>query len=45
MKKIDKKNAITAYKATNKDMRCRGYQYELGKWYWFEGGEFKSEDG
>ena len=24
---------MTGYKATDKDMRCQGFQYELGKWY------------
>ena len=24
---------MTGYKATDKNMRCQGFQYELGKWY------------
>ena len=28
---------MTGYKATDKDMRCQGFQYELGKWYKHEG--------
>ena len=27
----------TGYKATNKDMTCRGFRFELGKWYSAEG--------
>ena len=28
---------LTGYKATDKDMKCQGFQYELGKWYKQEG--------
>jgi len=28
---------MTGYKATDKDMRCRGHQFELGKWYEVDG--------
>ena len=28
---------LTGYKATDKDMRCQGFQYELGKWYKLDG--------
>jgi hypothetical protein len=28
---------MTGYKATDKDMKCQGFQYELGKWYKHEG--------
>ena len=31
--KVLKKNAIKAYKAFNKDLTCKGFQYELGKTY------------
>jgi len=27
------KGPIYGYKATDENMRCRGFQYELGKWY------------
>ena len=28
---------MTGYKATDQDMKCQGFQYELGKWYKHEG--------
>jgi len=28
---------MKGYKATDKDMRCRGFQFELGKWYEYSG--------
>ena len=28
---------MTGYKATDKDMKCQGFQFELGKWYKQEG--------
>ena len=31
------KNLVTGYKATDKDMKCRGFQFELGKWFEHEG--------
>ena len=31
------KNLMTGYKATDKDMKCRGFQFELGKWFEHEG--------
>ena len=34
MKYIEK---MTGYKATNADMACKGFQFELGKWYETEG--------
>jgi hypothetical protein len=34
MKHIDK---MTGYKATDKDMTCQGFQFELGKWYEHKG--------
>ena len=24
---------MNGYKATDKDMKCQGFQFELGKWY------------
>ena len=29
--------SLTGFKATDKDMKCRGFQFELGKWYEVEG--------
>ena len=28
---------LTGFKATDKDMRCQGFQYELGRWYKIDG--------
>jgi hypothetical protein len=28
---------LTGFKATDKDMKCQGFQFELGKWYKHEG--------
>lgn len=25
--------SMTGYKGTDKDMRCQGFQFELGRWY------------
>lgn len=30
-------NIVTGYKATDENMRCRGYQFELGKWHKHDG--------
>ena len=27
---------MTGYKATNVNMQCKGYQFELGKWHEIE---------
>ena len=35
--KVLKKNAIRAYKAFNKDLTCKGFQYEVGKEYRHKG--------
>ena len=37
MKRIEKENAIIAYKGFDKNLCCRGYQYEVGKEYHAEG--------
>ena len=37
MKRIEKENAIVAYKGFDKNLCCRGYQYEVGKEYHAEG--------
>ncbi len=29
--------AMTGYKATDSNMKCRGFQFEMGKWYEIEG--------
>jgi hypothetical protein len=34
---VKMKNLMTGYKATDKDMKCRGFQFELGKWFEHEG--------
>ena len=36
---------VTGYKATDENMKCRGFQYELGKWYEHEGGIAQCESG
>ncbi len=36
-RKMKHHDYITGYKATDKDMKCQGFQYELGKWYKIEG--------
>ena len=33
MKRIEKENAIIAYKGFDKNLCCRGYQYDIGKEY------------
>ena len=35
--KVLKKNAIKAYKAFNRDLTCKGFQYEVGKEYHHKG--------
>lgn len=36
---------VTGYKATDENMQCRGFQYELGKWYEHEGEIEQCESG
>ena len=36
---------VTGYKATDENMKCRGFQYEIGKWYEHEGGIAQCESG
>ena len=36
-KKVEKENAIVAYKGFNNDLSFRGFQYEIGKEYCLEG--------
>ena len=36
-KRVLKKNAIKAYKAFNRDLTCKGFQYEVGKEYYHKG--------
>jgi len=40
-----KEQIIEGYKATDKNMRCRGFQFELGKWYECEGELILCENG
>ena len=37
MKLTPKDKIITGYKATDKDMCCRGFKFEFGKWYEHDG--------
>ena len=37
MKRIEKENAIVAFKGFDRNLCCRGYQYEVGKEYHAEG--------
>ena len=37
MKLTPKDKIITGYKATDKNMCCRGFKFELGKWYEHDG--------
>ena len=36
---------VTGYKATDENMKCRGFQYEIGKWYEHEGEIAQCESG
>ena len=36
---------MKGYKATDKDMKCRGFQFELGKWFEHEGELVECESG
>ncbi len=36
---------MKGYKATDKNMKCKGFQYELGKWYEHEGELIECESG
>jgi hypothetical protein len=36
---------MKGYKATDKDMKCRGFQFELGKWYEHEGELIECQSG
>jgi hypothetical protein len=45
MELTPKGEIIKGYKATDKNMRCRGFQYELGKWYEHDGDISMCESG
>jgi hypothetical protein len=45
MEAIMTQEIITGYKATDKDMRCKDFQYELGKWYEAKGELVMCENG
>ena len=45
MKLTPKSKIITGYKATDKDMKCRDFQFELGKWYKHDGDLIICESG
>lgn len=36
---------MKGYKATDKDLRCRGFQFELGKWYEHDGEVIECKNG